>query len=72
MLYATMASWRRQPVPATVCLFQAAFVGNGQFPAALFAAAREDFAAVFRLHALAEAMFVLTGASGRLVGTFHR
>ena len=53
-------------------LSPAMLVGNSQFPAALFAAAREDFAAVFRLHALTEAMFVLTGAAGRLVGTFHR
>ena len=59
-------------IAATGCLFQAAFVGDTEFPASSLAATRNDFAAVFRLHALAKAVLVFAGAAGWLVGTFHR
>ena len=61
-----------QPAVHRGCLFQASFVGNAEFPAALFAATGEDFTTVFRFHALAKAVLVPTGAAGRLVCTFHR
>jgi len=48
------------------------FVGNGQFTAALFAAAGNQFAAILGFHALTETVFIFTGAAGWLVGTFHR
>lgn len=53
-------------------LFQALLVGNSQFPAALLAAAREEFAAILGSHTLTEAMFVLAGAAGWLECAFHR
>lgn len=53
-------------------LFQALLVGNRQFPAALLAAAREEFAAILGSHTLTEAMFVLAGAAGWLECAFHR
>lgn len=53
-------------------LFQALLVRDGQFPAALFAAARNKFAAIFGGHALAKAVFVLACAAGWLVCAFHR
>jgi len=53
-------------------LLEAALVGYSEFPTALLAAARENFTAVFGFHALAEAVFVFTGAAGWLVCTFHR
>ena len=53
-------------------LFQTTLVRNGEFPAALLAAASEEFAAIFRFHALTETMFVLACAAGRLIRAFHR
>lgn len=53
-------------------LLQTAFVGNGQFPAALLAAACQHFAAVFRLHASAKTVLVGALSPRRLIGTFHR
>ena len=53
-------------------LFKASLVGYTKFPAALFAAAGKQFAAVFGCHAFAEPVFVFTGAAGWLIGTFHR
>ena len=47
-------------------------MGYTKFPAALFAAAGKQFAAVFGCHAFAEPVFVFTGAAGWLIGTFHR
>lgn len=55
-----------------LALLEAAFVGNGKLLAALFTAASQNFTAVFRFHAVAETVFVLAGAAGWLVGTFHR
>ena len=55
-----------------VLLLKTAFVGNAELPTALLAPAREDFAAVFRLHALAETVLIFAGAAGWLVCTFHR
>lgn len=52
-------------------LFQTLFVGNRKFPPALFAAACQYFAAIFRLHALTKTMFVFAGTAGRLECTFH-
>lgn len=54
------------------CLLQATLVGDGEFVAALFAAAGEHFAAVFGSHALAEAVFVFAGTARGLISTFHR
>jgi hypothetical protein len=53
-------------------LFQAALVGDREFPTALFAAAREHFATVFGSHALTETVRVFAGAARGLVCTFHR
>jgi len=53
-------------------LFQTLLIGNGEFMAALFSAARNEFAAVLGRHSAAESVLVLAGAAGRLVGTFHR
>lgn len=66
--------YRRQRAPeyAARSLFQALLVGNRKFPAALFTAAREEFAAILRSHALTKAMFVLAGAAGWLECAFHR
>ncbi len=47
-------------------------VGDGQFPAALLATTRQQFAAILGFHALTEAVYILAGTAGRLVGTFHR
>lgn len=52
--------------------FQTALVRYSQFPTALLAAASEDFAAIFRFHALTKAMLVLACTAGRLIGAFHR
>lgn len=53
-------------------LFQTALVRYSEFPAALFAAAGQNFAAIFRLHAFTKTVFVFAGAVGWLVRTFHR
>ena len=53
------------------CLLQAPFVGNTEFPAALFATARDKFTAIFGGHTFAKAVLVFAGASGRLICTFH-
>jgi hypothetical protein len=53
-------------------LFEAAFVGNSQFPAALLAAACQHFATIAVFHAAAEAVFVFAGAARRLECAFHR
>jgi hypothetical protein len=62
---------RTGETPSHNGLFQAFFVGNSEFPAALFAAACEQFATVFGFHAFTEAVFVFAGAAGRLVRAFH-
>jgi hypothetical protein len=52
--------------------FQATLVRNREFPAACFAAAGQNFAAIFRFHARAKTVFVAALSPRGLVCTFHR
>jgi hypothetical protein len=55
-----------------VCrLLKAALVADSELVAAFRAAGSQHLTAIGRLHALTEAMYTLTAAAVRLVGTFH-